>query len=117
MDLRKEIEKLAIWYIPVSIAMILATSAYSSYFRHIASGEGATVGSTIAFFAGIPALIQMADNIVVGIWLFFLARREGARPMLWLLFGLFAHLFAAVIYIALRLYEAQAFNKQPKPTP
>lgn len=110
MNLRKEIETLSIWYIPVAIAMVLASGLVSNYFQQITSTTGTTIGSTVAFLAGLPKLIQLADNLVVGIWLYHMAGKEGGRKALWLIFGVFAHLFAAAIYVGVRIYEQQAFN-------
>jgi len=110
MDIRKEIETLAIWYIPVMIIMVIASGLYAGYFKEILSSGQTSIGSTLSFLALVPALIKLADNVVIAIWLYFMAKKEGGRTLLWFLFGVVAHLFAAIIYIGLRLYEQQAFN-------
>ena len=109
-DMRKEIETLLIWYIPVHIAAIIVDLLMTSTLAHEVGsvlGEGAPLSLTLSFFPGITRLIGFADNLVVGIWLFFQAKRGDGRNALWFLFGLFAHLFAAIIYIGLTLFEQQ----------
>jgi len=110
MDIRKEIETLAIWYIPVMIIMVIASGLYAGYFKGILSSGQTSIGSTLSFLTLVPALIKLADNVVIAIWLYFMAKKEGGRTLLWFLFGVVAHLFAAIIYIGLRLYEQQASN-------
>lgn len=114
MDIRKDIETLAIWYIPVMIIMVIASGLYAGYFKEVISSGPTSIGSTLSFFTLVPALFKLADNIVIAVWLYFMARKEGGRTALWFLFGLVAHLFAAIIYIGLRLYEQQAFNNPLK---
>ena len=110
-DMRKEIETLLIWYIPVHIAAIIVDLLMTSTLAHEVGsvlGDGAPLSLTLSCFPGITRLIGFAYNLVVGIWLFFQAKRGGdGRKALWFLFGLFAHLFAAIIYIGLTLFEQQ----------
>lgn len=114
IDIRKEIETLAIWYIPVMIVMVIASGLYAGYFKEVLSSGQASIGSTLSFLTLVPALFKLADNIVIAVWLYSMAKKEGGRKVLWFLFGMVAHLFAAVIYIGLRLYEQQAFNNPLK---
>lgn len=112
-ELRREIELLAIWYIPVAIATIIASGLYTSYFNELMSGQDISMGATLGFLTAVPAFINLIDNVVVGVWLFALVREQHGRYLLWLVFGVFAHLFAAVIYIALRIYEQRAVKDAP----
>jgi len=114
MDIRKEIETLATWYIPAMILMLIASGLYTGYFNAVLSNDQASIGTTLSFLTLVPALIKLTDNIVIAVWLYFMAKKEGGRKVLWLLFGLVAHLLAAIIYIGLRIYEQQAFNNPLK---
>lgn len=105
MELRKEIESLAIWYIPVVVLMSIVAAAYTGFLKEMLSADGLTMGTQVALITMGPKLIQFATNIVVGIWLYRLAKKEGGRQSLWLLFGLVVNLGAALIYIGLRIYE------------
>jgi hypothetical protein len=110
--MRKEIETLAIWYIPVCIAALILNVLMISTLEHSFApvvGEGAplSIGLSFSSFMRITTLIGFGDNLVVGVWLFFQAKRRDGRKALWFLFGLFAHLFAAIIYIGLTLFEQE----------
>ena len=109
--MRKEIETLATWYIPVSIVAFIVSVLMTSTLAHefgSVFGEGSPSSIIrLYFLPGITRLIGFADNLVVGIWLFFQVKRGDGRKALWFLFGLFAHLFAAIIYIGLTLFEQQ----------
>lgn len=108
MNVRNELERLALWYVPVAVLAAVASTLISGVLQErLASGE-LTIGSTIGLFQLLPASIGLADNIVVGLWLFGLSRKEGGRSLLWFIFGLVAHLFAAVIYVSMRIYEQRA---------
>jgi hypothetical protein len=111
MNLRKEIEALAVWYVPVVIATIIASSLLTGRLNELIKYEDVSVGTMMSFMAAIPSLIGLADNLVVGIWLYLIVKGEDGRSVLWFSFGLFAHLFAAIAYICLKLYELQAFNE------
>ncbi|WAK04069.1 hypothetical protein [Methylobacter sp. YRD-M1] len=114
IDIRKEIETLAIWYIPVCIMSVIVSGLYTGYFKEALSIGSTASWSTIHFLLTVPAIIKFADNIVVGVWLYFLVEKEGGRTGLWFVFGLAAHLFAVLIYVVLRVYEQQAFNNPLK---
>ena len=115
MEIRKEIESLALWYNPAFLIIFLASAVYSGYLKEIIEMGEATTGVSIAFFTMVLKLIQNIDNLVVGVWLFIQAKKENGKPLLWFLFGLVAHFYAAIIYIGLKIYENQkAYNKSLK---
>jgi hypothetical protein len=49
MDIRKEIETLASWYIPAVIITGIATSIYTGYFKEVFSSNATNMGSTLSF--------------------------------------------------------------------
>ena len=114
MDIRKEIETLASWYIPAVIITGIATSIYTGYFKEVFSSNATNMGSTLSFLSATLTLIRLPDDIVVAVWLYSSVGKEGGRSTLWFIFGLVANLFAAIIYIVLRMYEQQAFNNRLK---
>ena len=111
MNLRKEIETLAMWYIPAVLFVVIATAIMTGYFQDMVRSQHASLGTWISFYSLLQGLIQLVDNLVVGIWLFLRSKSENGNRFLWLLFGLAAHLFAAVIYLALRIYEQRTASK------
>lgn len=108
MNIRREIETLALWYIPVFLAATIASAIGSGLVRDAMADGTLTMGTIVSLIGWVPALLALAPRFVVAAWLFGIARREGGRSLLWLLFGLVGHLFAAVIYLALKIYEQRA---------
>lgn len=70
MDIRKEIETLAIWYIPAVIMTGIASALYTGYFKEVFSSNATNIGSTLSFLTATLTLIKIPDNIVVGVWLY-----------------------------------------------
>jgi len=113
MEIRKEIESLAIWYIPGFIVAFIASSILSGSAREIIDFGEVTPATEIVLTTSIISLAGLIDNAVVAIWLYIQGKKEKGRPILWFLFGLVAHFYAALIYIGLRIYEEQkAHNKR-----
>ena len=104
MSIRTDIENLAIWYVPVvfiTAGMAQFYSDWSVFFPpHVAASESFAILSSI-----LRPLLAISGSIVCGVWLFFMSRKYGGRPALWLLFGLFGHLFSVVLYVLLYVYE------------
>ena len=107
MNLRKEIEKLIYWYIPAYIFTVTIGMALATYTRNIE--DPTWIVSYIIFPIGI--LAKSIDNIVIAIWLYSLAKQLNQKNILWALFGLIAHIFAVVLFIALYVYEKVYLNE------
>ena len=105
--MRKEIEKLAVWYIPAFLLATFAASIWSGVLEHSFNSEQLSAGKSISFIFLVGSIIGMIDNFVVGIWLYHQIKSEKGRKWIWLLFGLVAHFYAAIIFIALKINEAQ----------
>ncbi len=105
MNLRKEIEKLIYWYIPVYIIGYFVASVLAVYYKAIPNSESTLVaiGLIVTYFA------NHLPNFVIAIWLYNIAKQTNQKYILWTLFGLVAHLFAVVIFIALNIVE-EKFN-------
>jgi len=54
----------------------------------------------------VSSILRLIVNIGIGIWLFILARREKSTPWIWLFFGLFAGLVAAVLFFVMKVYQS-----------
>lgn len=63
------------------------------------------------------SLLLMIVNLVIGIWLFIQARQSKNTPWIWLLFGMFYGLIAAVLFYLLRIYESKSPNNAGVPLP
>lgn len=117
MEIRKEIESLAIWCIPAAVVVALMSALITGYAKDIILDGGATPGTTLSFITALGMFIKLINNFVVGIWLYLRSKEENGRPILWLLFGVVAHYFAALMYIGLKIYEQQkAHNKSLQAT-
>lgn len=115
MELRKEIESLALWYIPVFVIVSIFSAFYSGYVKDLIELGQATPGMTFSLLAVVSSFIGLIDNIVVGIWLYIRGKNDDGKAILWLFFGVVAHFYAALIYIGLKIYEQQkAYNNSLK---
>ena len=117
MEIRKEIETLAIWYIPALIIMAAASALYSGYAEELMRDgfESISTGSKLMLLSLSGYIINSIDNVVVAIWLTVQCKKENGRALLWFLFGFVASFYAALIYIGLKIYEeVKAYNKSLK---
>jgi ABC-type methionine transport system permease subunit len=101
MNLRKEIEKLLYWYIPIFIISSVLSSTIATYVKSF-NGEPIALTSVVIM---LSMFIGFLDNIVVGVWLYFIAKKYNQKYILWSLFGFVANIFGAVLFIALYIYE------------
>jgi len=100
MNLRKEIEKLILWYI---FALMLAIPM-GYMLTYIAKGQ--TAGFIIAYIVvPISFLVKHLENFVIAFWIYQIAQKSNQKYILWTFFGLVAHLFAVVIFIGLNVLE------------
>lgn len=107
MDLRKEVEKLLYWYIPA-----LLISTFIGYFvaTLVKSMNGMPIWMT-SLSVGISLFTGHIHNVVVAVWLYFLAKKMDQRYVLWALFGLTSHVFAVVIFLVINLIEEKMQEK------
>ncbi len=101
MNLRKEIEKLIYWYVPAYIFTVTIGITLASYAKNI---EDPTL---LVSYVVIPLgmLAKSIDNFVIAFWIYQIAKQDNQKYILWSLFGLVAHIFAAIIFIALNVLE------------
>ena len=102
--MRKEIETSARWYIPVYI-ITLAISVFGSFFLGDMIIKKDIPGPGSIYFMLLSTLTKYLDNLVIAIWLYFQLKNDSGRKWIWLFFGLVAHLYAAVLYLGLKIYE------------
>ncbi len=111
MEIRKEIESLALWYIPAFVIMLIFSSIYSGYLSELMDMGKVKTGTSVLFASMVLQFIGNIDNLVLGFWLFMQAKKENGKTILWFFFGLVAHFYAAIIYIGLKIYEHQKAYK------
>ena len=101
MNIIKEIEKLIYWYIP---ALFIANILGALVSAEVKATKDITLSLSYALM-GSSWLIQSIDNIVIAIWLFFFTKKLNEKYILWALFGLVAHIFAVVTFLAIKLLQ------------
>lgn len=112
LNLRFEIERLVIILMPVLIFRWFVSGILPVYLRKIVEMGIETPGSSIHRLTLYTNIIESVDNIAVGLWIYFLAKKENNKPLIWLFFAFYSPLFSVVAYIALKIYEDQSsFNK------
>jgi hypothetical protein len=111
--MRKEIETLARWYIPVCIVTSIISILSPTYLKELVMKSR----TESIYFVWFPFFIKLADNLVVAIWLYYQGKRDSGRKWIWAFFGFVAHLFAAAFYLGLKIYEErnETFNKRLNP--
>lgn len=107
LNLRFEIERLVIFLVPVLIFRWFISGILPIYLKELVEKGMATSGTSIHKLTLYINIIESADNIAVGLWIYFLAKKENNKPLIWLLFALYSPLFSVVGYIALKIYEDQ----------
>ncbi|MFO8012860.1 MAG: hypothetical protein R6X20_06085 [Phycisphaerae bacterium] len=113
----KPLEKMAVVWVAL-YALMLALAPLAGYVLPEWLGlEYSLEWNATPAFANTARLLLMAPvQIAVGVWLFAAARKAGASPWVWLVFGLLFGVVAAVLFYVWRLYEkAEAPGKQDRP--
>ena len=115
MELRKEIESLAIWFVIASGILLLV----SIIFGRVASGEQmvnwlkawSDPQAGLLALSALGKVMSLIDNIAVGAWLFIRAKGCGYNRYLWCAFGLAGSLVGGALYLLTRFSESGAFKK------
>jgi len=102
----KNIEKLAIvlivlWVLTLfqnPVLSVIMAKLYGPY-------EVGPDNLTLSMMAGVRSMVGLLVQIGIGIWLLVLAKREGATPWIWLLFGLCFGISAAILFFIIKVYE------------
>ncbi|MDD2828605.1 MAG: hypothetical protein PHW18_03410 [Sulfuricurvum sp.] len=101
MNLRKEIEKLIYWYVPILLVALVFDFIIGA---HIKSTND-TSSLVVWGYASASIIINYLHHFVIAIWLYVISKQLNQKYILWSLFGLVAHLFALVIFLVLYVYE------------
>jgi hypothetical protein len=110
----KNVEKLLLWLVPVSlIAFVAGSFAFALHDSPLMDSLATSIGwSKAQLGANIKltqSMIFAASNVVAAIWLWFETRASFARAWLWALFGLVSGLWAVAIWLLTKsLAQGQA---------
>ena len=111
MDLRIEIQKLAIWYIPIALLSILVSSWYGGVLREAYLDGDVSPASVAMTLSNISTALAFSVRLVVAIWLYMMVSKSKGNKYIWFMFGLVANLLALIIFICISIYEQNASNK------
>ena len=102
----KQIEKFLVIILILTLTSLVVSFFYSALLARLYGvTEYAKISLFHKFIATIPLIFKVLVYICVGIWLFVAAREHKAQPWLWLVFGLFFGLIAAVLFYLTRIYD------------
>lgn len=102
----KKIEKLLIVVVILGIAVSFLSLFTNIFFDRLYGPEYAQqLSIQVKLFFYIKFIIFSAVNIVIGIWLFQLAQKEGRPKWLWLILGLFLGLISVVLFYLIKVNE------------
>lgn len=119
----KNIEKLAIWLIPVALIGALGSTFSNMLFNNLVSSTqsgsesilpifGLTMGQAMALLTGISPAFKFLAHVVIAIWLYVITKRDGNRYFVWGGFGLFFGLLVPAIYYLVKIYEVQSIENE-----
>ena len=106
-----EIQKLAIWYIPIALLSILVSSWYGGVLREAYLGSDVSPASVAMSLSYISTGLAFSVRLVVAIWLYVIVSKSKGNKYIWFMFGLVANLLALIIFICISIYEQNASNK------
>jgi len=100
----KNIEKILI--VVVLLSIIVTVFSFFSH-RFIATLWGPKFASQISLSTNLLSFMKMlimnTVRIVIGIWLFMLARKEQEQKWLWLIFGVSFGLIAVILFYLIKI--------------
>ena len=102
MNLRKEIESFALWYIPLALLAKMLPSMVH-YYSKVSNPDHLK----LAVITEATLLPYHLLAFIIGFWLFFQVKKQNGRAVLWLFFGLVANLFSVLFYFLIRYFESQ----------
>lgn len=106
MDIKKSVELFIYFYIAVALIVFISGILINMQINNPDIFDSKYIFSFLAHYS---------SNIVVAIWLFFFAKKMKHNYILWTLFALTSHLFAAVIFLVVLLLEKYNTNKSIVP--
>ena len=111
--MRKTVERLLIWFVPVALLSFAAGTAISALGdREAREAVASTFGWSPLLFGVYlklsQSLLWAAGNLVVALWLGFQQHSSSGRRALWTLFGLASGLWAVAPWLLVQLAERRA---------
>ena len=110
----KKIETASLIVLILSIIGVIVSVAFIGNYTRFASLEDASqyINRSYLFMQIFPKLRNLV-NILIGIWLFVIAKKEKeGTPFFWLMLGVFTGVFAPILYFLVRIYQAVKHNNE-----
>ena len=114
----KKLEWLALLVIILHLSTHFLNMFGGAIIARLYSPEYVGVASVnLLLMTSARSILLVIVNLVIGIWLFIQARQTKSTPWIWLLFGIFYGLIAAVLFYLLRIYESKICSSAGVPLP
>lgn len=108
MNLRKEIEKLIYWYVPIILVALIFDFIIGA---HIKSTND-TTSWVVWGYASANIILKYLHHFLIAIWLYLISKQLNQKYFLWALFGLVVPLFALMIFLVLYIYEKNEMDSR-----
>ncbi len=107
----QEIEKFLIWFVPLFVLEYLVQGTTSVFLMEAVTDqmkdnpESWSSGSLVYFFTAIKPLLSFATKLLVGIWLYYEAKKFTPKPFYWAFFGAVSGVIVIAIFYLVRIYD------------
>ena len=110
----KKIETASLIVLILSIIGVIVSVIFMTHYTRFATLEDVSqyINQSYLFMRIFPNLRTLA-NILIGIWLFVIVKKEKeGTPFFWLMLGIFTGVFAAILYFLVRIHQIVKCNKE-----
>ena len=110
----KKIETASLIVLILSIIGVIVSVIFMTHYTRFATLEDVSqyINQSYLFMRIFPNLRTLA-NILIGIWLFVLVKKEKeGTPFFWLMLSVFAGIFAPILYFLVRIHQIVKGNNQ-----
>ena len=110
----KKIETAALIVLILSIIGLCISMIFMGNYTRFASLEDVSQYINRSYlFMRIFSNLRVLVNILIGIWLFVIVKKEKeGTPFFWLMLGVFTGVFAAILYFLVRIHQIVKCNKE-----
>lgn len=116
MNIRNEIENLAIWFVVASLLVTTFGLIWTGFSENLVANGGLQTIDGFQFMAAIGTFGSIIDNVAVGLWVFLSSRKREYNSYLWFAFGFFGSLVGATLYL-LAVFSEQILISQSSSQP
>ena len=110
----KKIETTSLIVLVLFVLGLIISTIFMVNYTRFASLEDVSQHINQSYLAmKIFAKLQVLVNILIGIWLFIIVKKEKeGTPWFWLMLGVFTGVFAAILYFLVRIHQIIKRNNE-----